>query len=188
MHTLIKKLINTIYLVIGSASLSLQVIADGSCIDGFENAAIPFSTPTSDFTIIGNGTAVHNPTGLMWMQCSMGQFWDSDDNSCLSSNNFYDWDTALQSAQNFSFAGFNDWRLPNKNELASIIEWRCYTPSINLSVFPNTFPTGNYWTSTPASPDSAWYINFSYGIVRPNRKNGEIFRYAFFVRLVRDAR
>jgi len=34
------------------------------------NDAITASTPTSDFTLHGDGTATHVPTGLMWKRCA----------------------------------------------------------------------------------------------------------------------
>lgn len=58
-----------------------------------------------------------------------------------------------------------DWRLPNKNELASIVEYRCYQPAINNRQFPNT--SGWYWSSSPDADNSGyvWFVNFVSGDV-----------------------
>lgn len=139
-----------------------------------ENVAIPWSTPSSDFTQYNDGTVTHNTTGLMWMRCSLGQSWDG--NSCQGSVSDFSWKDALAKVavlNEMAFAGKNDWRLPNKNELASIVEERCQSPSINNSVFPNTFGSG-YWTSSSASAESsyrAWLVDFRSGNVGHYNKN-----------------
>ena len=49
--------------------------------------------------------------------------------------------------------GRNDWRVPNRNELASIVESRCHSPAINGEVFPAT-PLEWFWTSFSAQRTS----------------------------------
>jgi len=145
-----------------------------------ENAAVVPTTPTEDFTLVGNGTVIHKATGLMWMQCSVGQTWTSD--GCSGAANGYLWQGAMQLAEGASFAGYNDWRLPNKNELASIVEDRCSSPAINLTIFPGTEPSW-YWSSSPYTDksDFAWSVFFSNGEVSGDYKYG-----AGRVRLVRS--
>lgn len=169
----------TLKLITGLVSLCFlsNAIANGSCTN--ENTAIPFSTPNSDFTIYDNGTVTHNTTGLMWMRCSIGQTWQGE--SCTGVASSFTWQQAL--AQNGTdYAGHSDWRVPNKNELASIVELRCYNPSINGVIFPNT-PDSWFWSSSPYAHDSgyAWYVGFRYGYVSGSNKND----YGLRVRLVR---
>lgn len=63
----------------------------------------------NDFKDNGNGTITDNATGLMWMQ--------NDNGSAII------WENALSYAENFSFAGHSDWRLPDVKELQSLIDY-----------------------------------------------------------------
>jgi hypothetical protein len=137
------------------------------------------TTPDGHFSMKHDGTATHNTTGLMWMRCSLGQNWDGK--GCSGSAAALSWQGALQSARDFEHAGFNDWRLPNKNELESIVEERCSAPAINTNVFPGT-PSAHYWSSSPYAglSSGAWNVDFGFGSVNASVKTGSI-----FVRLVR---
>ena len=92
----------------------------------------------------------------------------------------YTWDQALAAAE-------GGWRLPNKKELASIIEYQCRLPAINAQLFSvvDDGVSGNvYWTSTPLiyfSQPTVWAIDFADGAFI-NRATSEALR----VRLVRD--
>jgi hypothetical protein len=121
----------------------------------------PQTTPTADFTANGDGTITHKPTGLMWKQCLEG-FSGVDCTTGTASQ--YTWQAALQLADGHSFAGYDDWRLPNIKELSSIVETGCFIPAINLTVFPN-FPIVKVWTSSPSSvrSDASWVVDFSDG-------------------------
>ena len=138
--------------------------------------SIPATTPTNQFNDHGNGTVTDTKTGLMWKKCSEGQIWDSNTNSCSGGNIVYTWQKALQQAQKVNtdggFASYIDWRVPNKNELASLVEEQCYAPAINLAVFPNA-SSNSYWSSSPLSDDGdgAWSISFGYGSENSVSKN-----------------
>lgn len=107
-------------------------------------------------------------TGLIWKQCSQGL---SGENCSIGSVENLTWKEALESSattnQGAGFAGYNDWRVPNIKELNTILALNCFSPSINLELFPNTF-VGNgsrYWSSTPVSinPGGAWVVDFFWG-------------------------
>lgn len=122
-----------------SASIMPQLYAQ-TCVD-----AIPASTPTSDFEVHNDGTVTHSPTVLMWKVCSEGQTWQSD-GSCSGVAGDHSWQQALQAPQTLNtgggYAGYTDWRLPNAKELTSIVEFKCNSPAINLTVFNNA-PAGD---------------------------------------------
>ena len=88
----------------------------------------------------------------------------------------------MQRATDATFAGQTDWRLPNKNELESLVERRCYDPAINARFFPNT-PSNWFWSSSPYAgySDDAWGVNFNNGYVGNPYNKG----HALYVRLVR---
>lgn len=149
------------------------------------NNAIPRTTPDQAFSIHDDGTVTHNITGLMWMRCLLGQTWTGT--TCSGNAQVYNWAAALYAAEAFSFADYNDWRLPNKNELASLVERACYKPAINTTAFPNAYAEGKVsspnWSSSenPNFSHTAWYVLFDSGTVGVSSyMAGE-----FFVRLVR---
>src|SRR5690606_14572885 len=104
---------------IGYLSAAMLLLAAHSAAATCRND-ITASTPDQDFTLHNDGTATHNSTGLMWMRCSLGQTWDGS--TCTGAASSFAWQNALVAAQSHSFAGHSDWRLPNKNELASLVE------------------------------------------------------------------
>ena len=134
------------------------------------NDAIPASTPDSRFIVNGN-EVTDTVTGLIWQSCSLGQT-GSDCSGGSASG--YTWKEALEAAS-------PPWRLPNINELNSIVEEKCSYPAINLTVFPNT-PSSNYWLASPDAyiSDSAWYVGFGYGYSSNHNKSDNL-----QVRLVR---
>lgn len=122
--------------------LAAGVAHAGSCIDESE---MPSTTPDNRFDDLGNGTIRDKMTGLMWKKCVQGMDFDTD---CTTGTLVeIKWQEALQDAESENFAGKTDWRLPNKNELFSIVENRCAEPSINWNIFPNA-DDSKQWTST----------------------------------------
>ncbi|WP_228292186.1 Lcl C-terminal domain-containing protein [Candidatus Thiothrix anitrata] len=139
-----------------------------------QTSSILATTPSAQFTDHADGTITDTKTGLKWKKCSEGQVWNNVTGGCDGSITNYIWKNAIQQAQsinnNGGFAGYFDWRLPNKNELLSIVENQCSWPAINLTVFPDT-PVRLFWSSSPVTPetlfvkdsDRAWGVTFYYG-------------------------
>lgn len=116
------------------------------------------TTPTSRFTVnADDGVVIDNKTRLIWKRCAQGQ----SGSSCSGDASLVNWPDALAQANNESFAGHDDWRLPNYKELESIIERACFRPSINSVVFPNT-PNFRFWSSTPVSDISSRSFDFNF--------------------------
>ena len=161
------KAINTI----GYLSAVMLLLAAHSSAETCRND-ITASTPDQDFTLHNDGTVTHNSTGLMWMRCSLGQTWDGS--TCTGAASTFTWQNALGAAQSHNFAGHSDWRLPNKNELASLVEQRCVSPAINSMIFPSPPTGGSFWSSSPNADvsDSAWGVDFDSGAVYYNDLNG----------------
>ncbi|MBD1177075.1 DUF1566 domain-containing protein [Vibrio cholerae] len=173
-----RKLLPTVVTAAACLLASGQIQASSLCA-GSENTAITATTPSADFSDNGDGTVTHHTTGLIWQRCSLGQSWDGTD--CTGSATIFTWAEALAAGAQHTMAGFSDWRLPNKNELASIVEYRCYQPAINNQQFPNT-PSDWYWSSSPDAGNSgyAWDVGFADGGVGNGNKDS-----SNHVRLVR---
>ena len=80
-----------------------------------------------------------------------------------------------------SLCGQTDWRVPDINELHSIVHQGKVNPAIDTNYFPNTVSNW-FWSSSPYASDSgyAWRLYFDYGYdYYGYRSNGS------FVRLVR---
>jgi hypothetical protein len=62
--------------------------------------------------------------------------------------------------------GFHHWRLPSREELRSLVDYRLRPPKpiIDKDFFPH-FLTRFYWSATPdaSASDSAWGIGFTFG-------------------------
>lgn len=83
------------------------------------------------------------------------------------------WQESIDYCESLILGGDVDWRLPNLNELASIVDDSNYNPPIN-NTFVNTIHS-NYWSSTTYTDrdSAAWYIIFidgSYNAVRKTEK------------------
>jgi hypothetical protein len=132
------------------------------------------STPTSDFTVNADGTVTHNKTGLTWQRCLVGQTWSAAAGCAVpAQGTTMSWASALQAAASNTFAGYNDWRVPNIKELRSIVEHTCNAPSINSSMFFSD-PGAATWSSTTLASNGgqAWIVNFNLGDFNVNGKTG----------------
>jgi len=70
--------------------------------------------------------------------------------------------------------GFNDWKLPNRRELFSLVDHETINPSLPSGhPFTDVF-AGYYWTSTTCArlPDQAWYIHLGGARVFKGMKHG----------------
>ncbi len=93
--------------------------------------------------------------------CSESKLMWQDDKSAKTIQK--NWSGAIEHCASLTFAGYSDWRLPNKNELLSIVDNSKYNLAIN-SAFKNT-TSHYYWSSTTyaGTTNNAWYVDFYYG-------------------------
>ena len=99
----------------------------------------------SDFEILKNGLALHQPTGLTVTQCAGGQ--RMVNYRCLGDALKLTWDDAMSYAEEVREKTGEQWRLPSKSEMPRFLEKRCINPAANPFVFPGLEVT-NYWTAS----------------------------------------
>ena len=148
--------------------------------DHYVRAVRGGSQPLSLNSFIDNndGTITDTKTGLMWQKCSMGQTYNPSTNGCEGSEMKYKWQQALEVCEKFNFAGYDDWRLPNRNELQSIVDYsKIDTTNDRAAIDTNYFPVSdqhfNYISSTTVlqSPSEAWYLDLGPGLIKRGGKN-----------------
>ncbi len=108
-----------------------------------------------DFSILDTGPekiVTDNNTGLQW--------------SRTVPQKDYSQDEAVNYCRDLNYGGFTDWRLPDYEELWTIVDFgRIKSPSIDVDIFSST-PSDYFWTSSIDGSDSdlGLYIHFLYGI------------------------
>ena len=106
---------------------------------------------SSDFTTSSDGNIVtDNRTGLMWQK-----------EYVTKSRK----DETLKYCEDLTYAGYSDWRLPNKHELASLVNYE--KSASPYSYFPD-MPSNYFWSSSTYADGaySAWGVDFSDGNVQ----------------------
>ncbi len=121
----------------------------------------------NNFVDNGDGTITDRATDLMWMQddSGAGMFWED----------------ALGYAETLSFAGYDDWRMPNAKELQSILDYTrspdttssaAIDPVYNVTSITNEEGVADYpyyWCSTTHARyvdigDAGAYLAFGRGL------------------------
>ena len=139
---------------------SISVSKNVLCVRGKEFLTAPVFTVSS----VGSDEIVTDATtGLVWQK----EFTSS-----------INWNDALAYCQNLIYAGFTDWRLPNLNELASLISYDRIEPA---SKFPGMQSDWQnyYWTSSTniLGSSDALAVNFAAGSIESSDKSGVNFFY-----------
>jgi len=123
----------------------------------------------NDFQDNKDGTITDRATGLMWQRAG--------------SDNFMKYQKAeayIEDLNSKKFAGFEDWRLPTIDELASLLTQEKQSHSLYIS--PIFDATQSWcWTSDQRASGGAWHIYFLFGNVDWYNLNVN-----YFVRAVRS--
>ena len=96
------------------------------------------------FKIQDRGMAYDPVTKLYWSRCSVGQKLNRE--QCVGEAVRASIEDAYGYVDEISEKSSIEWRIPNNQELSSIMEKECINPSVNTNVFPNVL-VENYWTS-----------------------------------------
>jgi hypothetical protein len=110
--------------------------------DGYYKKGYPLTG--AHFTDNGNNTITDNATGLMWIKnpVLLGAGWVVSPTAPTK-----DFDTAIDDCIALNYAGYSDWRLPNVNEMNSIMNFGGSWPVIYTAFWPN-LGGGSWWSST----------------------------------------
>ncbi|MBT9487900.1 MAG: DUF1566 domain-containing protein [Rubrivivax sp.] len=123
-----------------------------------------------------NATVTDSRLGLMWQQCAEGLSGAGCATGTATVYGTYAAALSRAAAVNADPAGagrgHSDWRVPNRNELASLVNRRCEAPAIQRTPFPGT-PSASFWTATPAFAGFAWYVDFTDGSIGPGGTTGD---------------
>ena len=160
-----------------TAVLSASLVATSRIARAECDLAKPTEPFASRFEVHGD-TVYDKTTDLTWTRCSYGQHW-SEGGGCSGSVKLLDWDSAI----GLHLQGDANWRLPQRDELQSIVAANCKRPAINETAFPGT-PSIQYWTSTASGPSYAWVVFFRTGMPTWNFLKTT----PFAVRMVRTGR
>ncbi len=118
----------------------------------------------------GDGTITDARTGLMWEKLS-------DDGTIHDKDWEYLWTEAFWKVANLNlaaFAGYTDWRVPNVNELLTLVNYGVGVPAISpafntgcnvgCNVLTCSCTGGRYWSSSAraSDPRQAWAVSSGY--------------------------
>ena len=111
------------------------------------------------FTVY-EGQVFDAKTDLTWQRCSLGTHW-SLAKQCTGEIEYLSLRMAKEKVKTLS----DGWRLPNIEELFSLLDMNCTEPSINTNYFPDLVETGEgapYWSVTEVSdlPILFYFIDF----------------------------
>jgi hypothetical protein len=124
-----------------------EIPCPGTGQDGAIQAGV--APPIPRFQVNGD-CVTDNLTGLMWAK-----------NANLP-NGTRNWYQAVDDCNNLNLCGYTDWRLPNVNELESLINANEPNSAtwLNAQGFTNV-QAYDYWSSTTgaSNPDGAWIVD-----------------------------
>ena len=148
----------TCYIAAGAVTACTGIGQDGDHMAGV-------AWPTPRF-VVGTGVGTTDQcvtdslTGLMWVRSP----------SITPAT----WANALTSANNLTLCGFSDWRLPNINELKSLVNSEAADPAAFLNAQGFTgVQASYYWSSSSyaGSAANAWLVDLSDGNVLVSNKS-----------------
>ncbi len=117
---------------------------------------LPETNLSTTLTLNEDKIVTDSTTGLIWQK----------DYATVNKT----WQEALDYCENLDYAGYDGWRLPNKNELASLANYGRYNPA---SDFPDIPSNKFFWSSSTDlnNPNFAYSIDFYESIIDRTKKD-----------------
>jgi hypothetical protein len=131
------------------------------------------ASPNPEYNALMAQGMWRDPTGAVWMRCSIGQTWNGA--GCDGEATKFIWDNAVLAVGSLNYGGQSDWRLPTIDELKSISlpEKEGYAPPMIFR--PSTKDHyGWFWSTTTKAfrKSYAWGIYFGNGEAYYSGKGG----------------
>jgi hypothetical protein len=146
---------------------------------------LPAAASAQPYVISTDGSEVTDQkTGLIWRRCVEGMSWDNaaiPTPTCVGTSSVFSHEAALTRAKSQAATTGIAWRLPNIQELASIVDSSTVNPALDATAFPAT-AASYFWSASPSvgNSSSAWFVNFYDGYVGSSLRG-----LTYYVRLVR---
>lgn len=125
-----------------------QIDYDSTADTGYVRCVRGTALPAPSLVASGGDSLLDQSTGLIWQKAA--------------SQGPMAWEDALAYCESATTDNNNDWRLPNRRELASIIDFTRQGPAFS-TLF--TGASASYWTSSTRNDkgNNGWYVNFTDG-------------------------
>ena len=128
---------------------SKKLASNVMCVHGGKMPNAVFASETVNGKIVVTDLS----TGLMWQKEGV--------------SNGDSWLTALKYCEDSDYAGYTDWRLPNKNELASLLNYNKLMPPYSNFPDMSRYEEGNWFRSS----SHIWKVDFYFGEVTTEHKS-----------------
>ncbi|MBF0539427.1 MAG: DUF1566 domain-containing protein, partial [Nitrospirae bacterium] len=130
--------------------------------------------PNPRFTDNGNQTVTDNLTGLVWTRHAGTPTVGSCVGGAMTWQAAFSYVACLNTA---NYLGYNNWRLPNRKELFSLVDHGMYNPSLPSGHPFSYVQTDDYWSSTSLANNTSYaWVVYSYdGYVNYSFKTGSLY-------------
>ena len=130
-----------------------------------DDGAIQAGYPASGTRFVdnGNGTVTDKATGLIWQKTDSAYL---PVGSYSGSMNWEDTFNYIREMNIRHVSGYSTWRLPNIQELLSLLDFGQFDPNLN-SIFKYCNQSGYHWSSTSRfwGTSDHWAANFVHGVI-----------------------
>ncbi len=168
--------------------IQFTILVMGCTISGFTWAVVDKAPPCRDvfanqpmsaqYNVHSNGTLTDRSTGYTWFRCSAGQIWA--DGQCKGYAIMRNFEDAQDWAAQAQVAGLTNWRVPKIEEMNTLVQPDCRSPSIDIKAFPGIEPE-NYWSNKENFwiGSMAWSLFFFQG--HYYSRQGKVFEQRFML-------